>query len=252
VTDPLFFSADLGRPAVGSRVILGGEDGRHAAVVRRIRPGEMIMVGDGRGWGVRGEVREVDRDSLVLEVTEQLTEPEPRRKVVAVQALAKGDRSELAVEMLTETGAAEIIPWSAARSVVRWSGERGERSLARWRSTAREAAKQSRRLRVAQVSEPMSTAGVVRLIGTVDRTLVLHEGADQRLVDFDLPDRAAFGIIIGPEGGIAPEELDAFVAAGGWPVSISDGVLRTSTAGAVAVALLRAGEVSRDTLRAKT
>jgi 16S rRNA (uracil1498-N3)-methyltransferase len=136
----------------------------------------------------------------------------------------------------------EIIPWSAARSVVRWFGERGERSLARWRSTAREAAKQSRRLRVAQVLEPMSTADVVRWVGTVDRTLVLHEGATQALGDLDLPNRGVLAIIIGPEGGIAPEELDAFVAAGGCPVSISDGVLRTSTAGAVAVALLRAGE----------
>ena len=136
MSDPLFLLeslADDPLPAIGERVRLDGAEGRHAAVVRRIRPGEMIMVGDGRGRGVRGEVREVGRDSLVLEVTEQLAEPEPRRRVVAVQALAKGDRSELAVEMLTETGVAEIIPWSAARSVVRWSGERGERSLARWR-----------------------------------------------------------------------------------------------------------------------
>jgi 16S rRNA (uracil1498-N3)-methyltransferase len=241
VTDPLFFSADLGQPAVGSRVILAGEDGRHAVVVRRIRRGETIMVGDGLGRGIRGEVREVGRDNLVLKVTEQLAEPEPRRRVIAVQALAKGDRSELAVEMLTETGVADIIPWAASRSVVRWSGERGERSLARWRSTAREAAKQSRRLRIPQVSELMSTAEVVRRIGTVDWTLVLHEAAGQRLVDLDLPDRAVIAVIIGPEGGIASEELHAFVAAGGCPVSISDGVLRTSTAGAVAVAMLREG-----------
>ncbi len=240
MTDPLFFSADLGRPAVGSRVTLGGDDGRHAVVVRRIRPGEMIMVGDGLGRGVRGQVREVGRDSLVLEVTEQLAEPERGRTVVAVQALAKGDRSELAVEMLTETGAAEIIPWSAARSVVRWSGERGERSLARWRSTAREAAKQSRRLRVPRLSEPMSTSDVIRRMATVDRTLVLHEGAGRCLSDLDLPDRAVMAVVIGPEGGIAPDELEAFVAAGADPVSISDGVLRTSTAGAVATALLRA------------
>ena len=242
MSDTLFFAADLGQPALGSRVILAGEDGRHTVIVRRIRRGETIMVGDGRGLGVRGEVREVGRDGLVLEVTEQLADPEPLRRVVAVQALAKGDRAELAVEMLTETGVEEIIPWSAARSIVRWSGERGNRSLARWRSTAREAAKQSRRLRVPQVSEPISTAEVVGRIGSVDRTLVLHEGAGQRLVDLDLPVRAVFALIIGPEGGISPDELDAFVAAGGCQVSISDGVLRTSTAGAVAVAMLRAGE----------
>jgi len=245
VTDPLFFSTDLAQPAVGSRFTLGGEDGRHAAVVRRIRPGEMIMVGDGLGHGVRGEVREVGRDSLVVSVTEQLTQPEPRRTVVAVQALAKGDRAELAVEMMTETGVSEIIPWSASRSIVRWSGERGERSLARWRSTAREAAKQSRRLRIAQVSEPMSTAQVLRRLGSLDKTLVLHEGAGQCLSDLELPTSAAFAIVIGPEGGIAPEELDAFLAAGADAVSISDGVLRTSTAGAVAVALLRAGAACR-------
>jgi 16S rRNA (uracil1498-N3)-methyltransferase len=245
MSDPLFYVADLGQPAVGDPVTLAGDDGRHAVVVRRIRLGEMIMVGDGRGRGVRGEVRDVGRDSLVLEVTEQLTEPEPGRSVVAVQALAKGDRSELAVEMLTETGVTEIIPWSAARSIVRWSGERGERSLARWRSTAREAAKQSRRLCVPQVTEPMSTAQVVRRMAAVDRTLVLHEDAEQCLGDLELPDRATFAIVIGPEGGIAPDELDAFVAAGAELVRISDGVLRTSTAGAVAVALLRASEGCR-------
>jgi 16S rRNA (uracil1498-N3)-methyltransferase len=243
VTDPLFFTADLGRPAVGSRIRLGGEDGRHAAVVRRVRPGEMIMVGDGRGRGVRGEVCEVERDGLIVLVTEQLAEREQQRTVVAVQALAKGDRSELAVEMLTETGVSEIIPWSAQRSIVRWSGERGERSLARWRSTAREAAKQSRRLRVPQVSEPLSTAGLVRRIGSsLDRTLVLDEAASRWLGDLELPDRGTFAIIVGPEGGVAPDELDAFVAAGAEAVSISDGVLRTSTAGAVAVAMLRAAE----------
>jgi 16S rRNA (uracil1498-N3)-methyltransferase len=245
VTAPLFFSTDLGQPAVGDRVTLGGEDGRHAVVVRRIRPGEMIMIGDGRGRGVRGEVREVGRDSLVLQVTEQLAQSEQSRLVVAVQALAKGDRSELAVEMLTETGVSEIIPWSAARSVVRWTGERGERSLARWRSTAREAAKQSRRLQVAQVTEPLSTAQVARRMSTIDKTLALHEGARQRLADLELPDRGVFAVIIGPEGGIAPEELDAFVAAGAEAVSISDGVLRTSTAGAVAVAMLRACKACR-------
>jgi 16S rRNA (uracil1498-N3)-methyltransferase len=92
------------------------------------------------------------------------------------------------------------------------------------------------------VSEPMSTTQVVHRMGTIDRTLVLHQGANQTLRDLDLPDRAVLAVIIGPEGGIAPEELDAFRAAGGYPVSISDGVLRTSTAGAVAVALLRAEE----------
>jgi 16S rRNA (uracil1498-N3)-methyltransferase len=240
VTDPLFFSATIGRPEVGSLVTLDGEDGRHAVVVRRIQPGERLVVGDGRGFGVRGIVREVGRAELTLEVTEFVAPPAGGRRVVAVQALAKGDRSELAVEMLTETGVTTIVPWAASRSVVRWSGERGDRSRAKWQATAREAAKQSRRLWIPEVTRAMTTAEVARRIAESDVALVLHEAATERLADHPLPDDAEVVVLVGPEGGIAPEELDTFVAAGAHPVSISDGVLRTSTAGAVAVALLRA------------
>jgi len=239
VTAPLFFSDTLGRPEVGGLVTLDGDDGRHAVVVRRIRPGEELMVGDGRGFGVRGRVREVGRASLTLEVAETLGVPDGRGRVVAVQALAKGDRSELAVEMLTETGVAAIVPWAASRSVVRWTGERGERSRAKWQATAREAAKQSRRLRVPEVTAPMTTAQVARRIADADLALVLHEAAGHRLAEHRRPEAAEVLVIVGPEGGIAPEELEAFVTAGAHPVSVSDGVLRTSTAGAVAVALLR-------------
>jgi 16S rRNA (uracil1498-N3)-methyltransferase len=239
VTDPLFFTAQLGRPEVGSLVTLDGEDGRHAVVVRRIRPGEQVMVGDGRGFGVRGRVQATGRADLTLEVTETLAAPEAGRRVVAVQALAKGDRSELAVEMLTETGVAAIIPWAASRAVVRWSGERGDRSLAKWRATAREAAKQSRRLTIPEITQAVTTAELARRLAGADLALILHEDATQRLADHPLPGDGEVVVVVGPEGGIAPEELDAFVAAGAAPVSISDGVLRTSTAGAVAVALLR-------------
>ncbi len=238
MSDPLFFADDLGAPwpGVGDRITLAGDDGRHAAVVRRTRPGEMIVVGDGRGRGVRGSVVAVQRSGLQLEVTELLAASEPRRAIAAVQALAKGDRAELAIEMLTEVGVGEIYPWAASRSVVRWSGERAAKSLSRWRSTVREAAKQSRRLRVPVVHDPVSTRELLTKISTTDRTLVLHEGADQWLTEVELPERGLIMIIIGPEGGIAPEELDGFVAAGAQPVLINDAVLRTSTAGVVAVA----------------
>jgi 16S rRNA (uracil1498-N3)-methyltransferase len=240
VTAPLFFSETLGRPEVGSLVTLDGDDGRHAVVVRRIRPGEEVMIGDGRGFGVRGRVEKADRASLSLEVVETLAVPAGGRSVVAVQALAKGERSELAVEMLTETGVTTVVPWAASRSIVRWTGERGERSRAKWQATAREAAKQSRRLRIPEVTEPMTTAQVARRIAGADVALILHESADRRLAEYPLPEVAEVLVVIGPEGGIAPEELNAFVAVGASPVSVSDGVLRTSTAGAVAVALLRA------------
>lgn len=240
MSDPLFLAAGLGRPEVGSLVTLDGEDGRHAVVVRRIRPGEQVVVADGAGFGVRGRVQAVGRVDLTLEVTETLTTLPERQRVVAVQALAKGDRSELAVELLTETGVAAIIPWAASRSIARWSGERGDRSRRRWQAAAREAAKQSRRLRVPEVEPLLSTSAVAQRLEQADLALVLHEAATERLGDRSQPATGEVLVVVGPEGGIAPDELDAFVAAGAVPVSVSDGVLRTSTAGAVAVALLRA------------
>src|SRR4029450_5886422 len=130
-------------------------------------------IGDGRGRGIRGLVVEVRPSSLVVEVADHLTAPEQPRRLVAAQALAKGDRSELAVEMMTEMGVSEIVPWQATRSIVRWSEERAARSLTRWRSTVREAAKQSRRLKVPQVSEPVTTRQLAQQVEHVDVAVVL-------------------------------------------------------------------------------
>lgn len=237
---PLFLLDDLPDPlpAVGTRLQLDGQEGRHAALVRRIQQGETILIGDGRGRAVQGAVCEVSKTSLAIIVNQQLAAAEQTRRYVAVQALAKGDRADLAVELLTEVGAAEIIPWQSERSIVRWSGERLQKGLARWRSTAREAAKQSRRLKVPLVREPLNTAQLVEVVKDVDLALILHEGASGWLGTVDLPDRGTIMIIIGPEGGIAPDELDDLVAAGARPVLISDGILRTSTAGVVALATL--------------
>jgi len=131
------------------------------------------------------------------------------------------------------------VPWQAARSIVRWTPDRAVRSLNKWRSTAREAAKQSRRLQVPQVSEPVTTKQLAQRVASVDCALLLHEDADASLVDVDLPSAGTVLIIIGPEGGISAEELSELSAAGSRPVSISDGVLRTSTAGVVALAALK-------------
>jgi 16S rRNA (uracil1498-N3)-methyltransferase len=241
MTDPLFLSDDLTDPlpTVGTHLMLAGNEGRHAAVVRRIRPQEMIMIGDGRGRAVRGMVVEVGPSSVVVEVAQYLATPAEPRRFVAVQALAKGDRSELAVEMMTEMGVTEIVPWQASRSIVRWSEERGVRSLNRWRATVREAAKQSRRLNVPQVSEPVTTRLLSQRVAGADLTLMLHEEAEHSIIEVDLPKAGTVLIIIGPEGGISADERDELTRAGAQPVSVSDGVLRTSTAGVVALAGLK-------------
>ena len=241
MTDPLFLSDDLTDPLprVGAHVMLAGDEGRHAAVVRRIRPREMIMIGDGRGRAVRGMVVEVRQSRVVVEVAHYIATPAEQRRFVAVQALAKGDRSELAVEMMTEMGVTEIVPWQASRSIVRWSEERGVRSLNRWRSTVREAAKQSRRLNVPEVSEPVTTRLLTQRVASADLSLMLHEEADHSIAEVDLPKAGTVLIIIGPEGGISADEHDELTRAGAQPVTISDGVLRTSTAGVVALAGLK-------------
>lgn len=238
MTAPLFLAEDLADPlpAPGAELLLGGDEGRHAAVVRRITAGEAVLVSDGHGRGVRGRVLDASKAGLRLEVVEQLSAPEPARRIVVVQALAKGDRSELAVEMLTEVGVSGIWPWQASRSIVRWSAERAEKGLSRWRSTAREATKQSRRLRVPELRPVLTTPQLCAALAEADLALVLHEEATTQLRDVALPERGTVVVVVGPEGGISADELESFAAAGACPVLVSDAVLRTSTAGVVAVA----------------
>lgn len=226
-------AADL---RVGAEVGLDGAEGRHAVVVRRIRVGEQLVVTDGAGTRAVLEVSETDRTGLRGRVLEKAVDEEPTPAITVVQAIAKGDRAERAVEMLVEIGVDTIVPWAASRSVAVWRGDRAAKSLERWRSTAREAAKQSRRSWFPSVSEPTTTAEVASLLGGAGLGLALHEEAEQPLAP--LVDAAAGRIVlvVGPEGGIAPDELDRFVAAGAHVVRMGETVLRTSTAGVAAVA----------------
>jgi len=241
MTEALFI-AEFSDPRVGDEIALAGEEGRHAVAVRRIAVGETVLLADGSGTAVRGPVLSTDKVSLVMRVEDVLHTRVDEVRFVAAQALAKGDRAELAVEMLTEIGVDEVVPWQASRSIVKWVPDRAERQLSRWRSAAREATKQSRRFRVPVVTVPMSTRELALRIPETALTLILHESAELRIPFVELPDSGDVLIVIGPEGGIAPEELDALAAAGGIPVRISDGVLRTSTAGVVALAQLHAVE----------
>lgn len=237
MTDPVF----LGElpdplPGPGATVVLDGPEGRHAATVRRIRAGEQVIIADGHGRGVKGPVVDTTKSIVTVEVRQTLIAPEPALEITVAQALAKGDRSDLACEMITELGATKIIPWQSSRSIVRWSADRAEKSQAKWQATVREATKQSRRLRIPVVDEVVSTKQLTSKIADHDLTLVLHEEATVSLPQIELPGSGRIMIIVGPEGGIAPDELDALAEAGGKPVLVSDAVLRTSTAAAVAIA----------------
>lgn len=239
MTEPLFL-APLDAPVVGAEVTLTGQEGHHAAEVRRIKVGESIWVSDGAGTAIHGPVVRADKGSITVTIDEVVHAAERSVRYVAVQALPKGDRAELAVEVLTEMGIDEIVPWQASRSVVRWAPERVERGLTRWRATAREAAKQSRRFRVPTVSVPMTTAELALRIEQTALTVVLHETVETPLAALELPDHGEIMFIVGPEGGLTDEEVATFTAAGGRTALISDAVLRTSTAGVVALAQLQA------------
>jgi 16S rRNA (uracil1498-N3)-methyltransferase len=222
----------------GATVVLDGAEGRHAATVQRLGVGERLVVTDGCGTSADGTVTRTDRDRLEVEIGRVVSSPPSQPRVVVVQALAKGERGELAVATMTEVGADVIVPWTAARCVVRWDGARGEKALARWRTTSRESAKQSRRSHFPLVTALASTREVGERLRDAALGVVLHEGATTPLVAAPLPEAGDVVLVIGPEGGISTEELATFEAAGARSYRLGPTVLRTSTAGSVAAAVL--------------
>ncbi|HEX2498087.1 MAG: 16S rRNA (uracil(1498)-N(3))-methyltransferase [Actinomycetes bacterium] len=236
MTVPVFL-VDRARLVDADRICLDGPEGRHAATIRRLRPGERIDLTDGAGLVAECRVTSAGRDELELDVVayRELARPQPRLTVV--QAVPKGERGELAVEMLTEVGVDVIVPWSAARCVTVWRAERGTRSLAKWRSTAREAAKQARRAWLPDVTELADTAQVAARLTAATLGLVLHEAEEQPIGTLDpLPGAGEIVLVVGPEGGITEDELAVFAAAGAHRCRLGPTVLRTSTAGVAAAA----------------
>jgi 16S rRNA (uracil1498-N3)-methyltransferase len=233
---PVFFAdrADLASDAV----ILSGAEGRHAATVRRLRPGERVDISDGAGLLAECVVTAVASGGLELAVRARHQLPRPEPEITVVQAIPKGDRGELAVEEMTEMGVDRIVPWAAARCVPVWQGARGERSLAKWRITAHAAAKQSRRAWIPEVAELASTAQVGQEITKVACAIVLDPDAPDALSHLALPESGDLLIVVGPEGGITDAESAAFRAAGATARRLGSSVLRTSTAGPVAAAVL--------------
>lgn len=235
---PVFAAPSLAGVTTGAVVRLTGEEARHAVVVRRTKVGEQIELTDGAGVLARCTVISAAKSTLGAEVREVRSVPVPSPRLLVVQALAKGDRGERAVEMLTEVGVDLIVPWAAARSVAVWREDRAARSLARWRSTAREAAKQSRRPWFPLVEELASTPDVVDRVRNAALSVVLHEAATVPLASLQVPAEGDIVVVVGPEGGLSDEEVAAFERAGVEPVRLGSSVLRTSTAGVVASAVL--------------
>lgn len=232
----LHFLQDDADAAPGEAVVLTGAEAHHAATVRRVRIGETVTVGDGRGTWLTAEVETVQPREVVVRVISRTDAPAPSPRLVLVQALAKGDRDELAVQAATELGVDEIVPWQAARCVSRWDAAKAEKGRTRWASIVREAAKQAHRAWVPEVSAVQATADVARR-AAASLVLVLEPTAAAPLTAIELPRDRDVVLVVGPEGGIAPDELTALEAAGARLVRLGDTVLRTSTAGPAALAV---------------
>jgi len=238
VTPPLFLVPDLGS---GDTLLLTGAEAHHAATVTRLTVGEQVLLSDGRGGLAEARASQVSPDRVVFDVLSRRVTERPRPWLVVVQALPKGDRGELAVELLTELGADEIVPWAAARSIGQWKGDRVAKGVAKWQRTAQAAAKQSRRSRIPVVAGLAGTEQVAGRIGAASAALLLDSDADQPLGRLQLPADGELVLVVGPEGGLTPAELELFGRCGARPVRLGAEVLRTSTAGAAALAVLSVG-----------
>jgi 16S rRNA (uracil1498-N3)-methyltransferase len=237
-----YLNEQLTDAAPGSLVSILGEEARHAVAVSRIRVGETLSIGNGRGLVVTGAVVEAGA-RLSIEAADVILVPPPMPRLTLVQALAKGGRDELAIQAATELGVDAVIPWAAQRSIVRWDGPKALKGQQRWASIVREATKQSLRPWIPEVGDQLTTAQLARRAGST-RMLVLEPSAPVGLSSIGLTRLAAgddgrdLMLVVGPEGGVAPAELDALVSAGARAVRLGEAVLRTSTAGPAAIAVL--------------
>lgn len=237
---PVHLVPSLDGVTVGASVTVEGDEAHHAVAVRRLRAGERVVLTDGRGTSAVGEVAATGKRVFEVVVADVTSAPPAEPAFVVVQALPKGDRGELAVEVLTEVGVTEVVPWAAARSVAVWKGERAAKSLNRWRATAREAAKQARRSWFPEVREMATTAEVETIVREADLAVVLHEEASEPLAGVEVPAAGRVVVVVGPEGGLTDEEVAAFADAGARSVRLGAEVLRTSTAGVAALAAMLA------------
>ena len=235
LSEPAALAADL--------VVLDGPEGRHAATVRRLTPGERVDLTDGAGLVAECVVAAARAGSLELSVLDRRHEPRPDPVLVVAQALPKGEHGPLAVDLMTEGGVDVIVPWAAQRCVTRWQGERGDRALARWRAAAREAAKQARRAWLPEVTGPVTTAELVRRAGSASLAVLLDPGGPATLNELELPDSGDIMLVVGPEGGVSPAEVAELTSAGAVRARLGPAVLRTSSAGLVAATIVasRAG-----------
>jgi 16S rRNA (uracil1498-N3)-methyltransferase len=241
MVEPLFRTEFITAPAAGLSVTLGGSEGKHAVNVRRMRVGEGIQLSNGKGLRVRGQVSALGNNSLTVAIESVEQEPAPLVRLTIVQALAKGDRDELAIQAATELGCTGVVPWQAERSISKWEGAKIAKSVERWQTIVGEAAKQSLRAFEPPVSQPLGSKQLVASVKEYDLVLVLDPTALVGLGSVEFTDiTKSVAIVVGPEGGISDHELEALEDSGAKRVHLGAPILRTSTAGVAAISVIQA------------
>lgn len=240
MVEPLFFAAIGSDTVVGSSFTLGGPEAKHAVSVRRMAIGEAIAVSDGSGIKIRGKVSKLQKETLELSVESIDEILPPNCQLFLVQALAKGDRDELAIQACTELGVFGVIPWQAERSISIWKAEKRQKGQTRWQAIVTEAAKQSLRAFIPKVGEVLDSQELVPALAGFDQVLILDPEATTSITDLTPPATGRVAVVVGPEGGMSEQELESFTKAGFSSVHLGAGVLRTSTAGMAAVSYLQA------------
>lgn len=245
MSNPVFFApvGSLDQLRSGAAFVLDGPEARHAVTVKRLAVGESVDIADGAGARLTGTVADVGPGTLTVTAADVVFEEQPQVRLVLVQALAKGDRDELAIETATELGIDAVVPWQSERSIVRWKGDRAAKAHAKWESVVTAAAKQARRAWIPPVRPIVDSSGLAKAVAEADLAIILHEDAKNPLREVlekldagDSPPREVL-LIVGPEGGISPREVTRLSDAGAVTALLGHHVLRSSTAGPAAVVL---------------
>jgi 16S rRNA (uracil1498-N3)-methyltransferase len=238
---PRFFS--LSPLVAGTRVELSPSAARHAAKVLRLSPGDVLTLFDGIGGEYACRIDSRKRDTVVAEVLSwRGVERESPVDLTLAQGLQAGEKMDLTVQKAVELGARDIVPLATRRSVVRLDGERARKRVARWRGVATSACEQCGRNRVPEVADLIDLARWLARPPTDAKPLRLMLDPEASLALDALPrPGAATGIelLIGAEGGLAPEEATLALSAGFVAVRLGPRVLRTETAGLAALAAIQ-------------
>ncbi|AOK28724.1 MULTISPECIES: 16S rRNA (uracil(1498)-N(3))-methyltransferase [Burkholderia] len=224
---------------------LPAEVARHALVLR-LQPGDALVLFDGTGGQYRAQLVEIDKRGALARIGAfEAADAEPPYRVTLAQGIAGGDKMDWAIEKAVELGVAAIMPLTTARGVVKLSGERADKRVSHWRGVVRASCEQCGRNRVPDVAPVCGFDVWLNALPAApadgERRLLLSPRASVPFASLpDTPPAGEVTLLIGPEGGLSPDEEQAARARGFAALSLGPRVLRTETAGAAVLAALAA------------